>query len=272
MAAAGLGLWAYWLAKSDMLPPVAAVHVELADMSAAELAAVPFDEWIQTKPIEAIEAGILRHRQNVVGYTCVMAKQERIDGKLKPPEVVNCWYRAEPRAVMMEWASGQVQADASLWVPGENGGKILVRPASRLKLKALNVFGNWYAARSPDDPEVREASRYAVSQFGLGAGMERTYAAWNNANEAGTLHFQYKGLAPCADLDGKPVHTLVRDVDPPEEDGLTKIILRFDPDTWLQVGSELYAGEALLGRYYFRDIKLNPEFEPVRFRPEILKK
>ena len=45
-----------------------------------------------------------------------------------------------------------------------------------------------------------------------------------------------------------------------------------DKETWLQVGTVLKGdGGKLVGEYFFRDLKLNPEFKPDQFLRAALK-
>jgi hypothetical protein len=57
----------------------------------------------------------------------------------------------------------------------------------------------------------------------------------------------------------------------PEEEGLTQVTIQFDPDTLFQVGAVLMAGDELIGRYHFGNIKLNPTFDKDHFAAERLK-
>ena len=62
-------------------------------------------------------------------------------------------------------------------------------------------------------------------------------------------------------------YTLRRDQYPkPEEDGVTELTIYIDKETYLQVGAVLKGeGGKLIASYYFRDIKLNPEFKADQF-------
>ena len=51
-----------------------------------------------------------------------------------------------------------------------------------------------------------------------------------------------------------------------EEDGITELTTYIDKETWLQVGSVLKGEEnKLVASYYFRDIKLNPDYKADQF-------
>ena len=59
--------------------------------------------------------------------------------------------------------------------------------------------------------------------------------------------------------------------EPPEEDGLNELTVYIDTDTWLQVGSILRdTKNQTLAEYFFRDIKLNPQFKENQFKRSAL--
>ena len=244
----------------------------LTETSPEKLATLDFAYLAQHDPIAALEAGLSSYRHSVKGYTCVMRKQEFLRGKIQPAEKVTCKFRKEPFSVFMEWVEGKGQADASLYVRGENGGKILIRPASAFKYGLLKATGTWYAALALTDSDVRSASRYSVDDFGLEAGMERTYTAWKKASDDGRFHVRYLGIESPELLGNRRCHVLQRECIPPEEDGLTLITIYLDAETWLQTGSTLMVNDRLLGSYHFTQIVINPKTSDEAFLPISLKK
>jgi outer membrane lipoprotein-sorting protein len=58
----------------------------------------------------------------------------------------------------------------------------------------------------------------------------------------------------------------------PEDDGVTELIIYVDTETLLQVGTVLKGADGqLIAEYYFRDIRLNPQFRPNQFTRAALK-
>ena len=58
-----------------------------------------------------------------------------------------------------------------------------------------------------------------------------------------------------------------------EEEGISELTVYIDKETWLQLGSIIKGEEGrLIGEYFFRDIKINPHFEPGTFTREALKR
>jgi hypothetical protein len=107
-------------------------------------------------------------RQDVRTYRLIMDKQERIDRKLHPPEVVEVFYRARPHSVLTRWLQGERRARSALYVEGENDGKVLIHPTGLIgRFKPV-------VAVDPDGPLARAAGRYGIKDFGLRETLERT--------------------------------------------------------------------------------------------------
>jgi hypothetical protein len=225
--------------------------------------------WLaRNEPVELLRQSLLHYKEmKVEGYTCTLAKQERINGKLNPPEVVEAWFREEPYSVLMHWKEGAGLAAASLYAVGQNNGDMLIRPTG-----VGRIVG--YVKRPPNCKEARDTSRYLITEFGIRCGTERTYRAWQALQDKGvTLNTEYiRFEEKVKEAGGRDCHIIKRYCHPPEEEGLSEITLYLDAETWLQVGTVLKANGDLIGSYFFRDIKINPTFEKSRFTIETLKK
>ena len=158
-----------------------------------------------------------------------------------------------------------------LYAAGENQEMFLVVPANPALKKTLHLIGRSYARRRLDSSDAKSASRYPPNEFGILRGAERVFDAWSAAQERGALRTEYLGLRPVSELGGRRCHAIRRTCLTPEEDGLTQVTIQFDPDTLLQVGAVLMAGDDLIGRYHFADLKLNPPLSADRFSPDTLK-
>lgn len=232
-----------------------------------------FSQLLKEDVVTALAACVNRYRSETTDMTFRLVKQERIADKLRKVEEIDCWFREEPFSVRMEWRPGsESEAAISLFVAGEHNDEILVRPSNAFKYKALRVVGKHYVGRPPTDREVRDSSRYTIHEFGIGKGMERTYAAWRAAKQAGVLKWEYLGERPVTELDGRICHVIHRTVDPPEDGGMTDLTIMIDKETWLQTGSELKIGDKLLGTYFFRAVKANVGLKADDFKVDVLKK
>jgi len=239
---------------------VGAAHAETAPVGDIELLA-------RTDAVELLRQSLLKYGSKVKSYTCTLAKQETLNGKLNPLEVTEAWFREEPYSVMMHWKEGAGLAAASLYVTGENEGKMCIRLAGLAR--RLGVVKN-----DPDDSKVKANTRYLITEFGLRCGTERTYKAWKGLSDSGvTLQIEYLGLRKnIPEAGGRDCHVIKRTCPVPEEDGMTDVTIFIDAESWFQVGSILKAGDKLIGSYWFRDIVINPAFDDKQFKPETLKK
>jgi hypothetical protein len=217
----------------------------------------------RTDPVAFLENCLRRYNRTVKGYTCILQKQERIDGKLQRTEVIEAAFREEPFSVLMKWKQGARQADAMLYVKGENDDQMLVLPSGLFRFVGV-------VRRNPLGPEAKEASRYPVTEFGIKVGMQRTLASWQRARKQGILHVEFLGVKRVPEAGNRSCWVLRRTgYKKPEEDGITQLTIYVDCENWLQVGSILKGAEGqLIGEYFFRDIHLNPDFKPGTFTRE----
>jgi hypothetical protein len=250
---------------------------ELAGRSSLDPPAAPkattksFAELCRDDPVEAVATSMWKYRSTVERYTCLVRRQERIDGKLRDPEAIECEFRESPFSVRMHWLGATEGAESLLYVAGSNHDNFLVVPANPTLKKAMRLLGRDYAKRRLDSSDTKSASRYPPNEFGIYVGTERVYSAWKAAREHGALRTEYLGLQPVSALDGKPCHAIRRTCLTPEEDGLTHVTIQFDPDTCLQVGAVLMENNELIGRYHFANVRLNPPIGVDRFSPDTLK-
>jgi hypothetical protein len=229
--------------------------------SAAEM-----ERLARDKPIEFLETCLRVYDRTVKGYTLTMQKQERIGGKLQRTEVIDVAFRDQPPAVLMRWVEGARLAAASLYVEGENNGKLLVRPAGLL-------LGGLIVERDPEGEQAKQSGRYPMTQFGLKKAMERTLKSWKAARDKDELHVEYLGERQVKEAGDRTCYALRRDrYARPENDGVLELTVYIDKETLLQVGSTIKGEDGkLIGEYFFRDIHLNPEFKADQFTREALK-
>jgi hypothetical protein len=217
----------------------------------------------RTRPVEFLEQCLRYYERNVQGYTCTLKKQERLDGKLQPSERIDVAFRERPYSVSLHWKEGARLAGSAVYVEGENGGNMLVRPT----VFPITV------QRDPDGSEARQSGRYSIKEFGIRKGMERTLASWKAAQDRGDLHVEYLGEVRLKEAGGRPCLALRRTrYARPENDGVAELTAYVDKENWLQIGSTLKGAEGqAIADYYFGDLRLNPEFKPEQFRRDGLK-
>jgi hypothetical protein len=224
------------------------------------------EELAKTNPVAFLKYCLRRYDQTVQGYECTLKKQERIGGKLHDPETIAVKFRDEPFSVYFEWHKGERQAKKVLYVRGENNNMLLVKPAGVLSIAGVQK-------RDPVGDDAKKGGRYPLTEFGIKIGTLRTLAAWEEARKNKALHVEYLGLQKIPEAGDRVCYVLKRTrYAKPEEDGVSELKTYFDKETWLQVGSTLKNTDGdVIGDYWFRDLKLNPEFKPDTFKEKSLK-
>jgi hypothetical protein len=219
------------------------------------------EKLARDNPVEFLNDCIVRTRKEVkTGYTATMVKQERLAGKLYPKEVVEVAFRQKPFSVLLHWVQGARKAEAALYVEGENKGMMLVHPAG-LAGRLVSVV-----ERPVDGPDARASGRYTLKEFGIEKGMVRTLGTWEESKKHDKLTVEYLGEKKLFEADNRLCWCVRRKYAEPSPDGVMELTLYLDKKTWLQIGSVLKDKDGrLIGEYYFRDLKLNPEFKPGQF-------
>ncbi|MHB1425292.1 MAG: DUF1571 domain-containing protein [Gemmataceae bacterium] len=253
--------------SSSMEPPSTAAFREVADSGNPLPREAEMERLAKSDPIAFLKECIRRYDREVKGYTATLRKQERLNGHLERSEVIDLAFRDKPFSVLLRWKEGERRAAATLYVKGENRDQLLVRPAGVLSFAGIVV-------RDPNGSDAKKEGRYPLTEFGIKIGMQRTLASWERANKANALHVDYLGVKEIKEAGSRPCWVLRRTrYAAPEEDGITQLTIYIDRDNWLQVGNVLKGEEGkLIAAYFFRDIKINPDFPPDTFTRDALKR
>jgi len=218
---------------------------------------------LQHNPPAFLEMCLDRYKERVKGYDLIFLKRECIDGKpgkLNGLEKIEVHFRDNPFSVYMNWLEGARLAQKMIFVSGENNNKILARPKGLLSLVGV-------IERDVDGPEAKSSGRYTVDQFGLYFANKRVVDSMNKAKAKGTLHVAYQGLFKVPEVGDRPFYKFVRSpYEPPEGEGINETTIYIDQETWLQVGTVIKDTRGdLIAEYFFRDIRLNPDFDEKQF-------
>ena len=249
-----------------------------------------FDALARSDAIAFLDAARTRLHREVRTFSTTLVKQERVQGTLNNPETIQLVGRAEPFSVLMIWTQGArtnlgTTSRGTLYVAGLNEG--------RIKVWLTSFLGDSYLDVSPVDSLARKSSRFAITEGGLLGATDRAYEAWSDAHnrDPATWNEQWRfvGKQPVPELDGTVCYILERDCEPPElsvfaasdpprraadhpEEAFAKIRIIFDAETWIQLGSVLHRADGeLIGSYYFKDLRINPDLPANQFTVEALK-
>ena len=100
-----------------------------------------FADLCRNDPVAAVAASVRKYQATVERYTSVLRWQERIDGKLRDPERVECEFRESPFAVRMHWVGATEGPETVVYAAGENQEMLLVVPANPALKKTLHLIG-----------------------------------------------------------------------------------------------------------------------------------
>lgn len=247
-------------------PPTTSFR-EVADTGKPLPSEAEMERLAKSDPIRFLETCIQRYDREVKGYTTELVKQERIEGRLERREVIDVSFREDPFSVLMRWKEGARKAAATLYIKGENGDQLLVQPAGIFSFAGI-------VTRDPNGSDAKKSSRYSMPEFGIKIGMQRTLASWQRADKTQTLHIEFVGVKKIHELGDRSCWVLKRThYAKPEEDGIAGLTIYIDKENWLQTGSIIKGGQnKLIGEYYFRNLKLNPDFPPDTFTRDALKR
>jgi hypothetical protein len=225
------------------------------------------EQLAKEDPVTFLKTCLDHYGREVKGYHAVMQKQERIQGRLQPKEIIDVCFKENPHSVCMSWIEGARKAERVLYVDGANNGKMLARPSGVL---ARRIAGD-VVERDVDGADAHQSGRYTLNEYGIRKGSERTLSAWIAAQQRGALKVAYLGEQRVREAGDRLCYKLRRTYDRPEQDGVMELTVYVDKENLLQVGSVLKgAGGKLIGEYFFRDLQLNPEFSPGQFQREAL--
>ena len=130
--------------------------------------------------------------QGVRDYSCVLHKQERIDGELRPAERIQAKFRLSPRSVYMRWLGPAHEGREALLVTGRNGDRVKVHEGGLLGILTLDL--------DPNGAMAMRDSRHPVTEAGIGFIMEQIGADLALAEARG--EGEVEALGP-RDLEGE---------------------------------------------------------------------
>ena len=217
-------------------------------------------------PFAFLQNCLKLYEKNIRGYKVTMQKQERLQGRLQNRELIEVAFREQPFSVFMRWLDGAKKADRVVFVAGENEGMMLAHP-SGVAGKLVKVV-----KRKVDSEEARQSGRYTVDQFGFKNSLQRILTSMETAKQKGTLHLEFLGETKVFECDQRICFKLKRTYAAPEADGTEDLTLYVDRENFLPIGivvrgkiDAATGNRELLGEYFFRDLRLNPQFSPQQF-------
>jgi hypothetical protein len=246
------------------------------DARAAEVAPTgAFEQLLRADPIAALEQARSRHSRTIRDYTCTFVKQERLDRGLSAEQEISVKFRQDPYCIMMHWVRNPGKAVRVVYVAGrwvdENAARpeerelAVCQPGAIARLFVKSVLEPIRGARA------REASRRFIDEFGFLKGLDLMIDFSRLARQRGEL--ERLELTHESRFDGRPTWVLERSIraaaaesDYPD----AAAVYHIDQEWLVPVMIESFADRRrtrLLGRYEYRDVRMNPGVTGADFDP-----
>jgi outer membrane lipoprotein-sorting protein len=191
----------------------------------------------------------------VEDYSATFVREERIEGKLKPPEVINLEFK-RPFMVRMNWLKGPKKGRSVVYVQGENQNRMLVR------LEGL--IGGFFKLLfvDPHGKMAMRGSRHPITQAGIGNLVDSLVSLTQKAEKAGDLNIKLLGEEV---IDKRKVYLIERTL-PAKKYESPRTLIYIDKELLLPIqilrfdeGGELYE------RYAYENLRINRDISPTVF-------
>jgi hypothetical protein len=231
-----------------------------ANPGAAPAAASPLDQPLRLANQAAQTFARVRD------YTGLMVKQERLNGKLQPENLVEIKMRTQPFSVNLRWLAPKESAGQEVcYVAGQNQNQMLVHSKG-----ILGVMG--FVKIDPRDPRVMQHSRHTITEAGIGNLIGQLQAAWQmekplNKTEVRVAEYEYNKRR-CIRVEA------IRPQNLGGRNSCYRTVVYFDKENTLPVRLELYdwprqsgpAGGDLLESYSYFNMRFNVGLTDATFK------
>ena len=220
----------------------------------------PLRTMIRTDPAAFFRGALERYERSSHDYVCTFSKQERIEGRLKPEEVMQVRFRQKPFSVDMLWVKGEDRARRAIYVEGKWTGKhgeklAMVEPAGWL---ARLLVG--HVMRPIDGSDARQAARHPIDHFGFANSMRLILEGSRPSDQHAEYVLRYTGQG---EIDGRPTYVVERRPLIADETGVYEdqlLVVHVDQEYLLPTCCTMYADEArtkLTEQYLVTNITFN---------------
>ncbi|MCG3178121.1 MAG: hypothetical protein BIFFINMI_00444 [Phycisphaerae bacterium] len=228
----------------------------------------------KTDHVALLKYCLAHFSERYADYTCTLARQERIAGKLGDRQIIDVKFKEKPFSVFMNWRTNPGQADRMAYVA--DGKNIMyLRPTGWPRKLWPSV------ERSPDAADVRSKSLRSVTEFGFANGLRSLIEVYETAAKRGDLvEASYVG-ANEKGVDGRPTFAIKRILRPSDDEDYPAktTIVEIDQEWLIPVriyGTDWRDGEDGQPRikcdYVYTDIKFNVGLKDEEFTRQAVEK
>lgn len=233
-----------------------------------------FAALLQSDPIAAFHQALDFHRRSVQDYRCTFVKQELLVSGMSTEQTIDVKFRPQPYSVFMHWIKNQDKAVRVIYEAGRWRDEKAVRPEEReLAVCQPGAVAQLFvkSVKQPiRGPRAKDASRRYIDDFGFDKALSLMIEFSQKARDRNELKLTFDGAS---EFDGRPTWVLCRHV---PFDPATKnypdatAIYHIDQEWRVPVAIYSYGDndqKQLLGRYEYRDIRMNAGLTRADFDP-----
>ncbi|HOW70429.1 MAG TPA: DUF1571 domain-containing protein [Phycisphaerae bacterium] len=196
-------------------------------------------------------------------YQLTFYRQERLGvvPQLTDMEIIRARFRKTPFSVKFEWDDERMPFFESVYVAGQNDGKLLIRERHGLLFMPPQV-----RILDADLPTRIGKAKNPITSFGLAQVTSRSLDAFDDPKTAKVMTIKYEGVV---DLDPmhRPAHHLVVQRPPMPGYQYTRQDFYIDAETLLPSGTDLWLKDGTLdARYRYTDVRERTDFTDADFR------
>lgn len=215
----------------------------------------------QADPGKFVDLALKNYQRRIQDYTCLFVKQELVKGKMTKEQHIQVKFREAPFAVFMKWVRNPSLVARVLYVKGKHKNKALIKPAG-----LVGLLVRTHVKRPVNSPDSRKMSRKRLDQFGFANSLKMISGVNTKAAKAGDLKFEYKKEAK---LNGRKTFVFERFLPDKPRYPDQHLVLHLDQEWLVPIGIYCYdVRSRLLGRYEFRNVKINPGLGWKEFTPK----
>jgi len=268
------GLLCAELAMNDNVPPVL---IKAPVVQARETARVDtFEHLVHHDPLAALIQARANHVHAVRDYTCTFVKQEMLESGMSKEQEINVKFRQAPYSVMMHWVRNPGMAERVIYVKdrwidqdadnADEREQAVCQPGPILAKIIKSIKQPIHGDRAKD------ASRRYIDEFGFARSLDLLIQYCELAKTRKELSLTFKGDSY---FDGRPTWVIRRQLPYTGEGGTYPDLtaeVHIDKEYRIPVAVYCYSDEAmapekLLGKYEYRNIKLNADLTEKDFEP-----
>ena len=195
----------------------------------------------------------------VQSYTARFVRQEVVEGSLRPREEALLKFQ-RPGRIYLRWTAGRPAGREILFVPGQNGDRMLVREPGLLASLATIVM-------APDSPRVLEESRHPVTDIGLGRLIGLILDNTRRAAAAGDLAVRDLGSSVGPEGPGRGLEALLGG-QPDRGYYCRRLVLVVGEVSGLPLRAAMYDwADRMVAEYAYLDLRLDPPLSGRDFDP-----